>query len=129
MMAGHGSDPETAGGPARHIPVLLDEVVSALEPLERPVNHPLEREGVGRISNDGKRTGAREVRLDSLRLRRKFLLTSREQGDVAPLACKRARDRTTHPGRGAAHDRDASAQAEVHGGRSIDPVVGVISLA
>ncbi|MGO4838640.1 16S rRNA (cytosine(1402)-N(4))-methyltransferase, partial [Rhizobiaceae sp. 2RAB30] len=37
MMAGHGSDPETAGGPARHIPVLLDEVLAALEPLDGAV--------------------------------------------------------------------------------------------
>lgn len=37
MMAGHGSEPETAGGPARHIPVLLDEVISALEPLDGAV--------------------------------------------------------------------------------------------
>ncbi|BCH24095.1 16S rRNA (cytosine(1402)-N(4))-methyltransferase RsmH [Mesorhizobium sp. L-8-3] len=37
MMAGHGSDPDAAGGPARHIPVLLDEVVAALEPLDGAV--------------------------------------------------------------------------------------------
>jgi 16S rRNA (cytosine1402-N4)-methyltransferase len=33
MMAGHGRDNRTAGGPARHIPVLLSEVATALEPL------------------------------------------------------------------------------------------------
>jgi len=33
MMAGHGRDNRTAGGPARHIPVLLTEVATALEPL------------------------------------------------------------------------------------------------
>ncbi|BCH31833.1 ribosomal RNA small subunit methyltransferase H [Mesorhizobium sp. L-8-10] len=37
MMAGHGSDPDAAGGPARHIPVLLDEVVAALEPVDGAV--------------------------------------------------------------------------------------------
>lgn len=31
MMAGHGSDPD--GGPARHIPVLLSEVMAALGPM------------------------------------------------------------------------------------------------
>lgn len=34
MMAGHGEDIDAAGGPARHIPVLLDEVLAALAPLE-----------------------------------------------------------------------------------------------
>jgi 16S rRNA (cytosine1402-N4)-methyltransferase len=34
MMAGHGRDNRTAGGPARHIPVLLSEVATALEPLD-----------------------------------------------------------------------------------------------
>jgi 16S rRNA (cytosine1402-N4)-methyltransferase len=33
MMAGHGRDIQAAGGPARHIPVLLSEVAMALEPL------------------------------------------------------------------------------------------------
>ena len=33
MMAGHGSDNRAVGGPARHIPVLLNEVATALEPL------------------------------------------------------------------------------------------------
>lgn len=32
MTAGHAGDEPAPGGPARHIPVLLDEVVSALEP-------------------------------------------------------------------------------------------------
>ncbi|WP_027168707.1 16S rRNA (cytosine(1402)-N(4))-methyltransferase RsmH [Mesorhizobium sp. WSM3224] len=32
MMAGHGDDPHAVGGPARHIPVLLAEVLEALEP-------------------------------------------------------------------------------------------------
>jgi 16S rRNA (cytosine1402-N4)-methyltransferase len=32
MMAGHGSDPD--GGPARHIPVLLSEVMAALGPID-----------------------------------------------------------------------------------------------
>jgi 16S rRNA (cytosine1402-N4)-methyltransferase len=32
MMAGHGDDLYAAGGPARHIPVLLTEVLEALEP-------------------------------------------------------------------------------------------------
>jgi 16S rRNA (cytosine1402-N4)-methyltransferase len=32
MMAGHGGDNLAVGGPARHIPVLLDEVVEALQP-------------------------------------------------------------------------------------------------
>ena len=32
MMAGHGED--AVGGPARHIPVLLDEVLAALAPLD-----------------------------------------------------------------------------------------------
>jgi len=32
MMAGHGAEPDAAGGPARHIPVLLGEVISALSP-------------------------------------------------------------------------------------------------
>jgi 16S rRNA (cytosine1402-N4)-methyltransferase len=32
MMAGHGEDQLAGGGPARHIPVLLNEVVAALEP-------------------------------------------------------------------------------------------------
>jgi len=34
MMAGHGEDNLAVGGPARHIPVLLAEVVEALQPLE-----------------------------------------------------------------------------------------------
>jgi 16S rRNA (cytosine1402-N4)-methyltransferase len=34
MMAGHGGSDPAVGGPARHIPVLLPEVVSALQPLE-----------------------------------------------------------------------------------------------
>ncbi|MEW9804903.1 16S rRNA (cytosine(1402)-N(4))-methyltransferase RsmH [Mesorhizobium sp. ZMM04-5] len=34
MMAGHGGGDFAVGGPARHIPVLLAEVVSALEPRE-----------------------------------------------------------------------------------------------
>lgn len=33
MMAGHGRDSHAVGGPARHIPVLLNEVATALEPL------------------------------------------------------------------------------------------------
>lgn len=33
MMAGHGRDIRAVGGPARHIPVLLNEVATALEPL------------------------------------------------------------------------------------------------
>ena len=33
MMAGHGDDPHAVGGPARHIPVLLSEIATALEPL------------------------------------------------------------------------------------------------
>jgi 16S rRNA (cytosine1402-N4)-methyltransferase len=33
MMAGHGQDVQAVGGPARHIPVLLSEVATALEPL------------------------------------------------------------------------------------------------
>lgn len=37
MMAGHGSDAEAGGGPARHIPVLLDEVLAALSPVEGEV--------------------------------------------------------------------------------------------
>jgi 16S rRNA (cytosine1402-N4)-methyltransferase len=32
MMAGHGEDSLAVGGPARHIPVLLDEVLAALAP-------------------------------------------------------------------------------------------------
>ena len=32
MMAGHGDDHHAVGGPARHIPVLLDEVLAALKP-------------------------------------------------------------------------------------------------
>jgi 16S rRNA (cytosine1402-N4)-methyltransferase len=32
MMAGHGDEDRAVGGPARHIPVLLQEVVAALEP-------------------------------------------------------------------------------------------------
>lgn len=32
MMAGHGSGNRDGGGPARHIPVLLDEVLDALQP-------------------------------------------------------------------------------------------------
>ena len=32
MMAGHGGDNPAVGGPARHIPVLLAEVIAALEP-------------------------------------------------------------------------------------------------
>jgi 16S rRNA (cytosine1402-N4)-methyltransferase len=32
MMAGHGSDHRAGGGPARHIPVLLNEVLAALVP-------------------------------------------------------------------------------------------------
>jgi 16S rRNA (cytosine1402-N4)-methyltransferase len=32
-MAGHGREIQVAGGPARHIPVLLSEVATALEPL------------------------------------------------------------------------------------------------
>lgn len=35
MMAGHGGGDPAVGGPARHIPVLLAEVVEALQPLER----------------------------------------------------------------------------------------------
>ncbi len=31
MMAGHGDEDRAVGGPARHIPVLLQEVVAALE--------------------------------------------------------------------------------------------------
>lgn len=34
MMAGHGGRVDASGGPARHIPVLLDEVLSALAPIE-----------------------------------------------------------------------------------------------
>jgi 16S rRNA (cytosine1402-N4)-methyltransferase len=34
MMAGHGEDIHAVGGPARHIPVLLEEVLEALAPLE-----------------------------------------------------------------------------------------------
>jgi 16S rRNA (cytosine1402-N4)-methyltransferase len=34
MMAGHGEDTYAVGGPARHIPVLLDEVLAALAPLD-----------------------------------------------------------------------------------------------
>ena len=34
MMAGHGEDDLAVGGPARHIPVLLDEVLAALAPAE-----------------------------------------------------------------------------------------------
>ncbi|MGB3389148.1 MAG: 16S rRNA (cytosine(1402)-N(4))-methyltransferase RsmH [Pseudaminobacter sp.] len=37
MMAGHGEDHRAVGGPARHIPVLLDEVIAALEPKEGEV--------------------------------------------------------------------------------------------
>jgi 16S rRNA (cytosine1402-N4)-methyltransferase len=33
MMAGHGREIRAVGGPARHIPVLLNEVATALEPL------------------------------------------------------------------------------------------------
>ena len=33
MMAGHGAEIHAVGGPARHIPVLLNEVATALEPL------------------------------------------------------------------------------------------------
>lgn len=33
MMAGHGRDIRAVGGPTRHIPVLLNEVATALEPL------------------------------------------------------------------------------------------------
>jgi 16S rRNA (cytosine1402-N4)-methyltransferase len=32
MMAGHGEDSLAVGGPARHIPVLLDDVIAALAP-------------------------------------------------------------------------------------------------
>ncbi len=32
MMAGRGVDLTAAGGPARHIPVMLSEVIEALEP-------------------------------------------------------------------------------------------------
>ena len=34
MMTGHGEDLHADGGPARHIPVLLDEVLAALAPLD-----------------------------------------------------------------------------------------------
>jgi 16S rRNA (cytosine1402-N4)-methyltransferase len=34
MMAGPGSGPDAGGGPARHIPVLLEEVLAALAPSE-----------------------------------------------------------------------------------------------
>ncbi|MEP9388697.1 16S rRNA (cytosine(1402)-N(4))-methyltransferase RsmH [Mesorhizobium sp. KR9-304] len=34
MMAGHGGGDPAVGGPARHIPVLLAEVIAALEPAE-----------------------------------------------------------------------------------------------
>jgi 16S rRNA (cytosine1402-N4)-methyltransferase len=34
MMAGHGEDPHAVGGPARHVPVLLEEVLQALAPLD-----------------------------------------------------------------------------------------------
>jgi 16S rRNA (cytosine1402-N4)-methyltransferase len=33
MTAGHGEDNRAVGGPARHIPVLLDEVIAALSPI------------------------------------------------------------------------------------------------
>ncbi|MEP9371821.1 16S rRNA (cytosine(1402)-N(4))-methyltransferase RsmH [Mesorhizobium sp. KR1-2] len=35
MMVGSGEDDHAVGGPARHIPVLLDEVISALSPGQR----------------------------------------------------------------------------------------------
>ena len=34
MTAGHGEEDRAVGGPARHIPVLLDEVIAALAPVE-----------------------------------------------------------------------------------------------
>ena len=34
MMAGRGVDLTAAGGPARHIPVMLSEVIEALEPRD-----------------------------------------------------------------------------------------------
>ena len=34
MTAGHGDDTSAVGGPARHIPVLLDEVIAALSPVD-----------------------------------------------------------------------------------------------
>ena len=34
MMAGPGGLDDAGGGPARHIPVLLDEVLAALEPAD-----------------------------------------------------------------------------------------------
>ncbi|RUM99795.1 16S rRNA (cytosine(1402)-N(4))-methyltransferase RsmH [Pseudaminobacter arsenicus] len=37
MMAGHGEDHSAVGGPARHIPVLLQEVIAALEPKQGEV--------------------------------------------------------------------------------------------
>ena len=37
MMAGHGEDGLAVGGPARHIPVLLEEVIEALQPADGQV--------------------------------------------------------------------------------------------
>jgi 16S rRNA (cytosine1402-N4)-methyltransferase len=37
MMPGHGEDHRAVGGPARHIPVLLDEVIAALSPSAHSV--------------------------------------------------------------------------------------------
>ena len=36
MTVGHGDDPHAVGGSARHIPVLLGEVLEALAPAATP---------------------------------------------------------------------------------------------
>ena len=108
---------EVAEVPRRRSARVVHDDVEALEPFQRLVNHPLERERVGRVSSDGERAGARKIRLDPLRLLRQFV-SRRANRVTLPLARKSTRDRTTHPGRRAAHDCDASGQAEVHGGPS-----------
>ena len=93
--------------PGRGAAAVQHEDVDAAEGLERALDEPLE---VGRHRD----VAADSERPDALRFALEHIAPPGEHRHVGAFGGERLRDREAHSGRGAADDRGASLQPEVH---------------
>ncbi len=98
---------ERAAG--RRAAAVPDEDVEAAEALDRGRDGALEIGVVGHVAGDRDAAEARRVLLE-------LVGAAREEDDVRALLRERLGAREPEPGRGAADERGAPAQSEIHGG-------------
>src|SRR5919197_446590 len=96
-------DRRAAGWPA----AVVDEDVDPAEGLDRPVDEPAEIARRADVAADGERC-------QTFRLALEHVAAPGEHGHVGTLAGQRRGDRKPHAGGGAADDRGAPVEAEVH---------------